>query len=597
MRVLAILALTALLFGPSVVPPKSDRETKPALSVLIDVSASMQTVDCGDRSRLDALRDTWLRSTILSNLERVADVDYHLVGTVSEPVSRNAVEMLQNEAASAEATNLFASLRDALAASPSTSRRVLVLSDGRDTSGGSAGAIAEVARSRGVPIDTVCAGAAVQRRDLAVHIAPTQEFLYADEEGGLLLRVHQTGLPVAVVDVELSVSGPDGASQQRHSLDLRGRTIAETLIPIRHERPGQYAYVVQAAERPEERDAVNNKAIVFVEVSKAKAQVLMLEGQPSWDMKFVAQSLRKDPRVELTQISRLSERRTEVIRSGGKQGAKSDLAEILSPEGLARVDVFILGSGLERVLTPERAAIIRDRVVDHGAGVIFSRGPAYDATSDAIAAAFAIIEPVRYDERAKASFTDVSIQLRPAARSLPWLSKEQLGVDLERESMRLAPWQRVYAVRDVKPSAIVVASVASPQSSGTIVDDAGKSTLAPAVVSMRAGSGIALSILGEGMWKWALVDRERAAFQGVYERWWQGMVRWCASGGDARPGQDATLRLSQQTARLNERIGIEVILERTLLQPPTEVRVQLPNGRTERLLLARLSQRSRVSIS
>ncbi len=584
MRMLGVLAVSALLLGPSHVPPTATREVKPAVSVLVDLSESMRTADCGEVSRIDAVRAGWLGDAALDRIASVADLDLSLVGAFSEPIGRAAVRDIGGAAATSKASNLIEALGAAVGnvRDGEGGHRILLLSDGRDTSGASPLPLIELARSRGVAIDTVCVGAAVMRRDLSVQAAPAQDYLFAKEEGGLIVRVQQVGLPTDAIDVEVAIDGPEGRSATTHAVDLRGRTINEIQIPIRHELPGQYQYLVRVAPRTEEIDLSNNAQTLFVDVAKAKIRVLTLEALPSWDMKFVAQSLRRDQRVELTQISRLSEKRTEVIRSGGEQGSKSDVAALLSAESLARFDVFILGAGLERLLTPEAAAHIRDAVLERGAGVIFARGPACAADAESHATALGPIEPVEYDRAAKA-MANVRIGLSRSGAATPWLSPERLGVDLVARADQLPAWPILRRSASVKPGTIVLARGA-PVGAGDVGDDEANP---PAIASMRIGRGLSVAVLGEGLWKWALVDHDRAAFQGMYERCWQGMVRWVASGGDARPGQEITLRLARQSVGIDQEVGVEVLLEHAVEHPPTEVTVTHPDGTTEPLPLAR----------
>jgi hypothetical protein len=599
LRVIGLLAVASVLLGPSRVPPTAERELRPRVTVLLDVSASMAMADCDGKTRFEQVRTEWMTREAITRLNAVAEVDLRIVGEVTEPMSLATIEGLDASAASAKESRLLDGLLDAVLAGDAADgagHRILLLSDGRDTSGQSSQALVEIARKRRVPIDAVCVGAAVERRDLIVQAVPTQEFLYAEEEGTLLVRLQQIGLPIGETGVELTVNGPEGEKTSRHTIDLRGRTIGEIEIPIRHALPGQYEYLVRCEARPEELDTANNAQSLFLDVSKAKASVLMLEAQPSWDMKFIAQSLRKDPRVRLVQVSRLSERRTEIIRSGDASDAdatpeardadsvRDDLATILSAEGIAEVDVFILGTGLERLLTTESAFGLRDAVLERGAGVIFARGPAVGADADLVGIALGAIEPVRFDRTVReAPPPAMRIGFTSSAGSMPWLQRDRIGVDLFADADRLAAWPLLRPVLETKPATIVLARGGEGGASPDFADDP---DAPPAIVTMRAGRGVVVAMLGEGMWKWALVDGERAAFRGVYERCWQGMVRWVASGGDTRPGQDVTLRVGRQSAAIGGSVEVEVVLDRSSATPPREVRLARPDGRVESLPLA-----------
>lgn len=590
MRALAIVALASVLLGPSEIPPTVDREERPKVTILADVSESMRTVDCDGRARFEAMVRGWLDAGPLTRIAEVADIDLRAVGTATEPVARGSLAGLPADAAAAPESNLLAgivdALGDAVGEAPGAGRRILILSDGRDTSGASAVPAIELARSRGVPVDTVSFGAAVLRRDLAVQAAPAQEFLYGGEEGSIVVRLQQTGLALGEVEVELAVQGPEGASRTTRVADLRGRTVAELRVPVRHEKPGQYQYALRVAARPEEIDVANNAQTLFLDVTKAKARVLLLEGQPTWDMKFVAQALRKDPRVELTQVSRLSPKRTEVIVSGAPKGEGDGkepatrgrtAADVLAPEALATIDVFVLGRNIDAFTSPEQVAAIRDRVAEHGAGVLLLRGRPYAAAASSFATALAPIEPVVF--AASAPIANARIVLAPSAATTAWLAADRLGVDLAAGLDELAPWPTLLPVEGVRPATIVLARAIG---SGATGSDAGADEAnPPAIVTMRAGKGISAAFLGEGLWRWALVDHDHARFEGMYERMVQGLVRWIAAGGDERPGQDVTLRLGAQSAKLGDAVPIEVRLERPIDPAPREVTLSRPDGGDE----------------
>ena len=72
MRILLIVVLTVLVFGPSTLPPTSTKPRRPRLVVMLDTSASMQTEDVDGQSRYDFAVRTWLDESRLDAPERRA---------------------------------------------------------------------------------------------------------------------------------------------------------------------------------------------------------------------------------------------------------------------------------------------------------------------------------------------------------------------------------------------------------------------------------------------------------------------------------------------------------------------------------------------
>src|SRR5690606_1143757 len=59
-----------------------------------------------------------------------------------------------------------------------------------------------------------------------------------------------------------------------------------------------------------------------------------------------------------------------------------------------------------------------------------------------------------------------------------------------------------------------------------------------AVAHARVGRGRVMAVMGEGLWRWAMLPPDRAALDPVYDLFWSRAVRWLATGGEFLPGQD-----------------------------------------------------------
>ncbi len=70
-----------------------------------------------------------------------------------------------------------------------------------------------------------------------------------------------------------------------------------------------HRYEIHAETPSEEVTTVNNTAAVLVRVIDEPVRVLLLEGQPYWDTKFLIRTLAADPSVELTSVVRMTEGR------------------------------------------------------------------------------------------------------------------------------------------------------------------------------------------------------------------------------------------------------------------------------------------------
>ena len=121
-------------------------------------------------------------------------------------------------------------------------------------------------------------------------------------------------------------------------------------IPIKQEEPGHYEYLVTVDSIGAEVEPNNNQQTVFCDVQKRRIRILILEGQPFWDSKFLAQSLRKDERIEVTQITQLTTNKRETLVTRVEDTAPQIPN---TAKEWAQYDVVILGQALENILSDE----------------------------------------------------------------------------------------------------------------------------------------------------------------------------------------------------------------------------------------------------
>jgi len=576
MRLAVIGALVILLFGPSKELPPATDQARTRLRIMFDTSASMQTRDCRSNTRFEFARQQWLNDDFLRQLRQHHDVTLQHFSDRLRPLTRYELDAEMDTVATGRATHLTEKVRESVTQMPAADRpgSMLVISDGHDTTESPIKSTAALAKSRSIPIFTVALGGKTLQRDISVVAVPMQNFLLPNEPGAILVKVFQVGLDDGQTKLRLRM----GDQQTETKVRFDGQRMVEFQLPIQHEKEGYYEYSVDLEPLPGEVEHGNNQQTVFCEVEQRRLRVLLLEGQPYWDTKFLAQSLRKDERIQLTQITQVSRKKRETIVSRAEDEHVAAVPD--TPQAWQSYDVVILGRGLQNILDADTARQLTKYVVEGGGNIIFARGPSLDATDDADAdlhSHLAILEPVVW---AVGEDLNMPVNLTSSGRTAPFLSATKMGMQIEDVFAQLPGLESMPLIERTKSSAIILAQTV----------DSEDENVRPALTVMRAGRGRVVSLLGQGSWRWSLLSPEAQDLIGFYDTFWSNLVRWLIMGSDFRPGQQVTLRLSRTSARLEDPVIVDVALKRIPTgQSGLQLSIKQPSGTTHQTSLSRIA--------
>jgi len=557
LRVATLAALVVILLGPSMEHWISEKNYRRKLIVAMDTSCSFATPDVNGRPRFEAARRVWLDPARINALRDRFDVrfyryDEQLSATgpgqlweMGEPTGRQTYiaaavnRLLETEFDGGEPAG------------------ILLIGDGHETGTGDPVAVGEVARQRGVPIWTSCFGGQRETRDIAVQTSRGQEVLFTRQTGRITAQLVQTGFGLEEPQVTLL---REGKPVQEKRVLFRNRTVSDVGFDVREEVPGLIEYEIRVQPLSGEADASNNSRAVFVQVTNEKIRVLLAEGRPYWDTKFLAQALRSDPQVELTQVVRYGPSRLHAIRARSRTGSRDEpVADEIVPvprtkTDLLRYDVLIFGKALTEFLPAGQIGLLKDFLNERGGGVVFARGRAYDPdTADGLEAARTLgpLEPVVWGEE---YVRELQLELTPAGRlhpSFQFPTTRSPDV-IVRELPGMIGAVRI---RQEKAAALVLAR-SQPDSA------AGQPPMA-AIAYQNYGKGKVVSILNEGLWRWAFLPRRHQQLDQAapFDLFWRRMLRWLVSGGEFLPGQDVALSIARFPENLGEAVRIEVRLK------------------------------------
>lgn len=543
MRLCVIGAVATLLMGPSREEPQAESSEKSQLVVLLDTSESMRTEDCGSDARIDFVTRQVLDPEQLRQLQEDFQVEYLGFDERIHPLALGQLQQDPAKLATGRATHLVESVAGVLVQmNPKAGDAVILISDGRDTDDASMQPAAALASSKDVPIYAVSVGGTESSVDAALLAVPLQDYLLPNEPGGILVKLYQAGLN----DESATVRVKQGDTTEQYPVRFSDAGVMEVQVPVRQQEPGQYQYEVSIDPVGEEAEVANNRQVLFCEVMQRRIRVLLLEGQPFWDSKFPAQSLRRDERIELTQITQLGRGNRETIVSRVEDHGPQLPS---TPQEWAEYDVVMLGRGLENVLDKSAAEELV-HFVGNGGHLILMRGLPYDRESpggEQIGDVLQVVEPVVWGS---GQLQELSIELTPSGRVSQWLTPVKMGTDVGSALERLPGFDVMSTVARAKPGTVVLArahAAGGPAEGGM-----------PALVTMNYGRGTVAGVLGEGHWRWSLLTPENEDLRGFYDTLWSNLVRWLSMGGDFQPGQQVALTLSRVASRLGDELSVDV---------------------------------------
>lgn len=293
LRAVAYGLVLGMLLNPALLIQKV-LQILPPLVVMVDTSGSMALSDPGKPSRLQQVRD-YLRSgasPALAALEQHYQVKLYQFDDTVRALPTARLADVQMGGRSTDILGALTTVLEEHRATPPVG--VLLFSDGAHH--GSDTGLGHL-RQAGVRAVTVGVGTPATYRDMriaSVH-APTLAFVhYPTEINATVQAWGYRGVSIPVV------------------LKRAGRVVATKTVPatadvfaqqvqfeIEPEEVGEFTYTVSVAAHLGEALTDNNHMDFPISVARDKIRVLLVCGSPTWNYRFLRQSLKQDPSIDL----------------------------------------------------------------------------------------------------------------------------------------------------------------------------------------------------------------------------------------------------------------------------------------------------------
>lgn len=561
----------------------------PTITVLVDGTMSMNTPDMDEsKSQTRWSRAVELASQVESKGGEVS-IRPMAFGSVMKPLDPKA-ELLSKDKPASETdrwpqghrSDLSMAIRQSIRTGSPLGHAVLLLSDGAHNVGSTEGLLqsAREANALATPIYTVTLGSSLGMKNLSVGAKSPRMLSFPDTPITIRATLGHSGLVGRTTQVQLL---HNGEVLQAQSIRLNDPTQeVRFVVDPKADAQSLERYQIEASEVEGEVTSADNETSVLVQQLLAPIEVLVLEGKPYWDSKFLLRNLANDPVVNLTTIVKLSPNRflvrkaeqaprpvrmttsaTTQSNSDGNSDSQSEGQEatdsansranqwqieeqlaspLESDRLLEKYRLVILGRDAGVYLTDAAVDNLRSWISKNGGCLLCARG----APSDQMAAKLAEILPVKWAGSIDESRVHAEVTQHALDTSIfdPLLSE---GIDPIGTLPTLAVGSQP-KIRTGLPQILMQ----STSSSGASV---------PVVTYQPMGAGQTIVVEGAGMWRWAFLAPEHASKDKIYPTLWQSMVQWIISQQDMLPGQDISIRSDRATYLAGDRATASVSLK------------------------------------
>ncbi|REJ68596.1 MAG: hypothetical protein DWQ31_07495 [Planctomycetota bacterium] len=563
---LAIMALVALMiYGLHV---RFSRTSPPVVAIILDESASMAFADeyiDGDlntrllaatseagfttTSRIDIARSALLGEDA-EFLRRIGEKYrlkfYTLAGSARpQPVDlEDLAKVLRQLTPEGSRSLLGTGLREVLTDLRGTRPTAIVLfTDGVTTEGPTLSEAATYAYRKAVPLYIVGMGSENPVRSIELSNLMVDNAVFVDDYVDLEFNMSTTGLEGRRIEVALK-NGADGEELSRETVTApEDGEIKRVRISHRPTEVGKIEYVIEVVNLKQELQQPVTPLSRKVDVRRAKIKVLLVQGYPSFEYRYLKNLLERDSTIQLRCVLQQSDAEHVLqddnalgvfpVRRQVPAGTSTENLTKANQDYLFTYDTVIFGDVDARQLSRLQLQNLVDFVKLKGGGVLFISGERFNpiAYRDTVLTEILPIDWASALTADALNYSGEGFRVRPTELGMT-SPHMQLGDNFS-ESMQL--WQSLAelywlaAVPKLKPGARVLAE--HPQ----ITNDDGE--YLPVFCLLHLPPGKVLWHATDETWRW----RFRLG-DVVMARYWVQAIRYLSRA--SLLGQNQTVRLT-----------------------------------------------------
>jgi hypothetical protein len=404
-----ILVLLVLVLGSPYLKLDAKSEKKPVVAVLFDHSQSMQlpagpfasdeelirlasaagyralgsATDADTRRALNSMSRAKLAHSVaqasglsfLQELTKKYDVEYYSFARESnklgvDPANLKLPEPPTPGGPSTQIGDAITKVLDEAAGRQVAG--ILVFSDGQNNGGRSPSEAARAAAAANAPVFTIPVGSTERLKDIAIVDLFATGLVSVGDTARVAVTLESTGFDKRTVKVELR----EGKTLlDARDLVLNSNEQQQIELTFKAEQPGARYLTVTVPPQPEEAEYLraNNTDTAFVRVTEEKLKVLLVDGGPRWDFRFLKNALRRDNGIG----GRVGKEVDLLLETEWRRLSPADRPKALPRDldQLAEYHTIILGDASPELLDASFLKVLDKAVRERGVGLIVAAGP------------------------------------------------------------------------------------------------------------------------------------------------------------------------------------------------------------------------------
>lgn len=501
---LRLAALGGVLLGylqPAMRVEEVLRARSPVL-VLVDESASMEARSPDGRRRSERVAEFFRQNAgWFDDLEQRHDVHWFACSDHARPVDRGS--LLAPLPSRGAATDIETCLWDAVASSRDVAG-VVIVTDGADA--GRTGPRREehpATVGPAVPLRVLLAsGPEEPFSDIAVAVVGGGEFTLARNLAEVRARIESAGVGSRTVAATLSLDG-EVVDTKEVVLPPHDGAVEVPLFFLPRE-PGRHVLEVAVSALDGEASDANNQVDVAITVARDRLRVLHVAGHPSWDERFLRETLRRRHGVEMVSFHTLRDPDVAADLPDDEGTLLIPFpAEEIFVRSVESFDLVVLQDYELPEADRERFAGSLERYVRGGGGLLFFGGSftlgVQGPWPGHLAALLPVLEPRGPRRGIMGGRFGAAVPVR--ARAHPVFARRDGSRSLVERIQAAPPLPAIVALERVARGAeVLVEAVGQEEVPGEVAGDEGRW---PLVVVSGHGKGAVGLVATDTLWRWA----------------------------------------------------------------------------------------------